>query len=374
MVLISTIMDSKNKKIGFCNMRNLIFSFLLIGCFEGNNKNNNISVQWEEGKATGIFIPRQMIASISGDSVQKLLKVYLINSTTPVLGEYTVSNSAVVFRPLISFTPGLKYEVHLSGKLIGQIAIPPNDPHDAPAIINIYPTQDTLPENLLKFYIHFSKSMQEGNALQHVLLTRDDSDTVSSAFLDLQPELWNKEKTIITLWLDPGRIKRDLQPNKKSGSPLQQGAKYQLVIRKGLRDASGTSSYHNYHKNFVAGFRDSLSPDPAHWTLEVPAAGNNQPLKIYLHEHLDFILLINTIRIVDSYENVLPGTMEVSNEETILSFIPSAIWKSGIYTLEIESRLEDLAGNNLVRLFDSDLTHQKLGDKKDVFKRSFDIR
>ena len=66
--------------------------------------------------------------------------------------------------------------------------------------------------------------MQEGQALENITVIKNGKDTIPSIFLDLQPELWNKERTILTLWLDPGRIKRDLQPNKKLGLPLELGA------------------------------------------------------------------------------------------------------------------------------------------------------
>ena len=68
------------------------------------------------------------------------------------------------------------------------------------------------------------------------------------------------------------------------------------------------------------------------------------------------MLLKNAIRVVDNTGNVVNGVIEVEAEETILHFTPSATWSAGNYTLEIESRLEDLAGNNLNRLFDKDLT------------------
>jgi hypothetical protein len=40
--------------------------------------------------------------------------------------------------------------------------------------------------------------------------------------------------------------------------------------------------------------------------------------------------------------------------------------------LEVESRLEDLSGNNLNRPFDRDITKQKAGDKP-VYNRDFRI-
>ena len=79
--------------------------------------------------------------------------------------------------------------------------------------------------------------MQEGDELKHIHLIKDGRDTLSSVFLDL--ELWNNERTMLTLWLDPGRIKRELQPNKLLGPPLIKGSHYQLLIDKDWQDAEG---------------------------------------------------------------------------------------------------------------------------------------
>jgi hypothetical protein len=85
-------------------------------------------------------------------------------------------------------------------------------------------------------------------------------------------------------------------------------------------------------------------------------------------------LLKNAVRVVDNKGIVVNGVIEIEAKETIVHFIPSAAWSAGDYTLEIESRLEDLAGNNLNRLFDKDLTKKSTGVPKDVYKRSFHIQ
>ena len=86
------------------------------------------------------------------------------------------------------------------------------------------------------------------------------------------------------------------------------------------------------------------------------------------------MLLKNAIRIVDNAGNVVNGVIEIEAKETILHFTPSAAWSAGDYTLEIESRLEDLAGNNLNRLFDKDLTKKTNKTQKEVYKRVFNIQ
>ena len=57
----------------------------------------------------------------------------------------------------------------------------------------------------------------------------------------------------------------------------------------------------------------------------------------------------------------------------MLVFTPKRQWLSGYYTLEIEPRLEDVAGNNLERLFDKDLLNDT-AKKTAVTKRVFTIK
>ncbi|MFI5129032.1 MAG: Ig-like domain-containing protein [Chitinophagales bacterium] len=314
-----------------------------------------------------------LLRGIPRDSIRQLVQVRLAKMNSPIIGELTILDGAVRFQPAIAFTRGLRYEVRSSDKLLSEFEIPKNDKNDAPIVIAIYPTAGVLPENLLKMYIAFSKPMQEGQALNNIFVLKDRNDTIP-VFLDLDQELWNKERTMLTLWLDPGRIKRDLQPNLKMGTPLQKGSSYQLLLNNDWRDADGDSLSDDYKKEFLVGPRDSLSPDPRLWTIYETKSGSTQPLKIDLHESLDYMLLKNAIRIIDSKGSNVMGTFAPEERETILSFIPSAAWNKGEYTIEIESRLEDLAGNNLSRLFDQDLTTKNPRSHQDLYKRSFRIQ
>jgi len=120
--------------------------------------------------------------------------------------------------------------------------------------------------------------------------------------------------------------------------------------------------------------RDSLSPDPSSWTIHPPKSGSNQVLKIELHESLDYILLKNAVRIVDRKGEIVEGTNITIAEETILQFSPFEKWKSGDYTIAVEPRLEDLAGNNLDRLFDNDITRDSSNRHEKIYRISFRVR
>jgi hypothetical protein len=213
--------------------------------------------------------------------------------------------------------------------------------------------------------------MQEGDVLKHIHLIKDTYDTLTSVFLE--QELWNNESTMLTLWLDPGRIKQDLRPNKLLGPPLKEGSRYQLVIDKNWQDAEGVLLKKNFTKNFFAGFRDIFSPYEYLWTINAPKAGTKEQLIINFNESLDHVLAENTLSVADANGKEVKGKFIVNDHGTIVNFTPDIEWKQGVYTLQIESRLEDLAGNNLDRLFDTDLA-QKQKSPKDFHTRKFEIK
>ena len=105
----------------------------------------------------------------------------------------------------------------------------------------IYPSSDVLPENQLKFYIHFSAPMSRGDSYRHIRLLDAKGKPVEAPFLELAEELWDDSGRRLTLLLDPGRVKRDLKPHKEVGRAIVDGGRYTLVIRRRLarcREAS----------------------------------------------------------------------------------------------------------------------------------------
>lgn len=335
----------------------LSFFILLINCtHQKHSAPEKISIVWIDNRATGLSISGHQILGIPVDSLRLLVQVRLASPTseTPISGDYDVSNDELVFRPLIPFTRGLRYAVYARGKLLGEIEI--TQATEEPELIVMYPSTDTVPENLLKIYLVFDRPMVEGHALRYVSLVDKKGDTLRNVFLELHPELWNQDGTILTLWLDPGRIKRDLQPNKLLGPPLVNGQQYQIVVSDKWPGIRGTTLRKPYAKNLVVSVRDTLSPAPKGWIFIPPHEGTSEPLAINFGESLDYMLLQNCITLTDSLGNAVRGTIQVSNQEKNFKFIPLKPWMRGLYKIRIESKLEDLSGNNLSRPFDRDLT------------------
>ena len=329
-----------------------------------------IEIQWEGRKAVAVAIPQKLLDS---DSLN-YLRVELKNSNTPILGNSDMQDGFVVFTPLIPFTRGLKYEINWKDQTLAEIEIPRDSTLVKPKIISVYPSGDSLPANLLKMYIVFSKPMQEGNALKNIVVIKNSSERLQNVFLDLEPELWNKEQTILTLWLDPGRIKRDLQPNQKLGAPLEPGNRYKIMITPGWTDAEGVSLESTYSTTFLAVGRDDSSPDPAAWTITAPKPNSRDTLRIHLNEQLDYQLLNHAVHIIDDNGNEVKGVITISDEESVFKFTPVRLWVAGSYNIAVEPRMEDLAGNNLVRLFDKDLLKDSVERKMKVHQRKFEVK
>ncbi|HWA36035.1 MAG TPA: hypothetical protein VG737_17965 [Cyclobacteriaceae bacterium] len=348
----------------------LVLSFFLqTGC---HNDPSPVGLVWEGDRAVAISIPKKLLG---GESDAGTIEVQLVQTEErgPVLGEIKVDGPNIVFTPLVPLTRGRDYEVVLNGKAIGTVAVPRSDAK-APELIAIYPTQDSVPENLLKLYFKFSSPMVEGNSLANITLLRNERDTVKGTFLDLSPELWNSDGTMLTLWLDPGRIKRDLIPNKQLGKPLEPSTSYSLYVSGKWRSKDGVEMGAEYVKNFTTLQRDGNVPVPDRWNLGIPGSGTSNPLTVDLLESLDYSLLNDAISLMDENQNVIKGEWVIGKEERSVMFVPDNSWTPGVYVLHVETRLEDLAGNNINRPFDRDVKKTKEFGQKEYVERHFLIR
>ncbi|MEE8586976.1 MAG: hypothetical protein V3T83_19210, partial [Acidobacteriota bacterium] len=139
-------------------------------------------------------------------------------------------------------------------------------------------------------------------------------------------------------------------------------------------DARGNPLKAGFEKPFQVVGPDYRSPRPADWPLSSPGSGTRDPLQIDLPEPLDHALLGRLLRVEDTTGSPIPGRLEISRQETLWSFIPAQPWQSGSYRLRIGSWLEDLAGNNLRRPFDTDLSqHPEEEDVQAETVLSFEI-
>lgn len=312
-------------------------------------------------------LPDSLVSSMQNGSMQakNYVKVY----TTPrqknqpaILGRYFLENGKLSFCPYIGFQPGLTYEVFLNSSTEPEFTfqLPLDTSTALPRVVKVYPQNDSLPANQLKFYFFFSQPMSEGQAYRRIRVReKGRAKLLPNFFLELQPELWDKKHQRLTLWLEPGRIKRDLGPNNTLGPPLEIGKSYVLEIDSGWKDRRGRPLESNFKKEFFVREEDRQSPQTEQWTLKLPDPGSKVPLEIFFGESLDAVLSQSCFQIFTSEPNLVKGKFSLIAEEKGIHFTPQTAWSKGKYQILLEAKLEDLAGNNLNRLFDRDLKTEK---------------
>jgi hypothetical protein len=285
----------------------------------------------------------------------------------PILGTYRVVEGAVRFEPRFPWEPGLTLRARFrpsrllraprdgERELVSQYTPPVPEPAPPARVVRVDPTGDRLPENLLKFYLHFSRPMSRGEAYRRVRLLDASGRPLELPFLELGEELWDPSGTRLTLLLDPGRIKRGLRPREEEGPVLESGRGYVLAVDRAWPDAEGRPLVASYRKPFRAGPADETQPDPRSWTLEMPPAGGDEPLGVNFPEPLDRAMLDRVLEVRGPDGLPVPGRVEVSAAAKRWSFRPQRAWSPGRHTIVIDSALEDRAGNSIARPFEVDV-------------------
>ncbi len=301
------------------------------------------------------------------------------NSTVPsVLGECSVEGQRLIFRPRFGLMPGQVYRAEFLSSLSDQptshaiIQLPKANVSVPTRVVAIYPSATELPQNLLKFYLHFSAPMEQGNVYRYIDLSIENGEKLAFPFLELAEELWDPTGTRLTLLLDPGRVKRGLVPREEDGAIFEIGKTYRLTIRAEWPDAHGMPLDAVSSKRFTVIGEDYEQPNPIHWKVIPPTSsvlatknGTNpiaaaNRLEVYFPEPLDHALLSRCLVVVDSNGQTIQGEIAIVDKERRWLFTPRSPWNNGEYTLQINTLLEDLAGNSIARPFEVDLSKHTL--------------
>ncbi len=315
-------------------------------------------------------------ATITKEAWTKLLRVVVEQgdlaselSLPSMLGEYRVDGKLVVFRPRYPLQPGVSYRAEarlrylpdrpMDVSLTSAFQVPTNVLTPSAVVSAIYPTADELPENLLKFYVVFSAPMSGGHIYEHIHLLDEAGRPIELPFLEIDEELWDPAMTRLTLFIDPGRIKRGVTPLEQVGPALEAGRTYTLVIDADWRDARGATLKAAFRKSFRVGTPNRTPLDPARWTVRPPAAGTLQPLAVEFDRPLDWALARRLILVRSSSsaadESSEDGVVSMAEAERLWRFAPTRRWRPGRWEILVPSIIEDLAGNNIGKSFEVDL-------------------
>jgi hypothetical protein len=296
-----------------------------------------------------------------------------------MLGSWQTDSTARVLRftPKFPLTAGVAYRAEFnSSRLPGATAdaarvtsefsvpFPPRGP--ATVVTNVFPSAAEVPENLLKFYLHFSAPMSRGHIYEHIHLRDEAGKDVELPFLEIDEELWDPEMKRLTLFIDPGRIKRGVRPLEEIGPSLEEGRRFTLAVDAAWLDATGKPLAKKYEHSFRVGAPDRTPIDPGEWKLTEPAAASVEPLGVSFPESMDRALALRLLQVVRDDGSPIEGIATVDNAERRWTFKPSHPWHAGLHRLLVPSTLEDLAGNNVGKAFEVELLER--GEPRELGK------
>ncbi|HXD86236.1 MAG TPA: hypothetical protein VN641_07065 [Urbifossiella sp.] len=284
-----------------------------------------------------------------------------------VAGTWSVAANGLRFEPQFPLVPGVKYKIACDFAKLPRLAvaaeplaisltIPKPPPGPPVSVAAVFPSGDRLPENTLRWYIHFSGPMSRGDIYRRIKLVRDDGVEVVRPFLELDEELWSTDGLRVTVLFHPGRVKRELVPREEEGPILEEGRSYTLTISREWKDSEGRPLAAEFKKTFRAGPPDDEPIDPSTWTLIPPRADSDAPVILRLAKPLDRALLASTISVVDSAGQPVAGQVTVGGGERVVTFAPKQSWQRGEYRLRVEHYLEDSCGNRVGESFELDTT------------------
>jgi hypothetical protein len=318
-----------------------------------------------------IGLPASTLSSLSTTSRSperwaEILRVSVSAGGTPILGDYRVVDRTLRFTPAFPFDPGRPYAVRFhaaaagdtSAPIFGTFALPRPAATAATSVTAVYPSGDVVPENLLRMYVEFSGPMGGSGGIDHLQLLDQSGAVVEGAFLPLDYEFWNMERTRFTVFFDPGRVKRGILPNRQSGRALKRGQRYTLVVTPAWRDANGQPLKEEFRRTFTAGPAEMQPLDTASWKVEPPrGAGPVGPagdsLTVTFPKPLDHGLLMRALGVRKDGREI-DGDARLGAGETQWIFTPRQAWSPGRYELIALSFLEDPAGNQIGRAFEVD--------------------
>lgn len=267
----------------------------------------------------------------------------------------------IIFHPLIELPLDSDF-IGICNDEMNEIHIPIPENYQVPQVVNIFPSSLSWPSNILKFYIMFSRPMSR-IAYPYIQIIDSNGKILDRAILKEIPELWNEDHTLLTVWLEPGRIKRDLGPNLTLGPIFNLNKTYEVKIGENLKDQNGVGIGYDFQFTFSINVPDRKKINPHKWGINIPDSESITPLEISFDEILDYGSLKNNFQVLNDHNNILNGHWEISEKSDRIKFYPERNWQSGNYSIIIYDEIEDLAGNRISRLFDQPVRNE---DNKEV--------
>lgn len=302
--------------------------------------------------------------AITGEQGEAWLRLSLVDPATKkvgpsMFGAYKREADTLIFHPRFGVEPGKTYRAFF-GPVDG--AVVTKDYHVAlrnggalATVAKIYPTEDVLPANLLRFTIYFSQPMRGGKEIFNQIQILDAQGNILPDIW-LTDEIWDESGQVLIIYIHPGRIKWGLVLREVLGPVLYPDRDYTFVIRGSMVDSNGQTLGKDTSKKFRTTAEDRVRIELSDWKIQAPQAGTAGAVTVQFPKSVDHRSLENGLSIIDDKGNPVAGAAQIGKAEKSWTFMPTRPLSDRPYRLKVDGQLEDVAGNSPLRPFDLDLT------------------
>ena len=279
-----------------------------------------------------------------------------------VSGDHEILRGAIRFIPHFPFDPGVPFRAILDLGTLGrpgmakvrrvEFSIPKETTAVGTEVRQVFPSNDVLPENLLRFYVRFSTPMQRGRVEDSIEILGPNGAPALDVLYRAPVELWDGRITCLTILQDPGRLKRGVGPNRRLGPPLKAGQRYILAIGPGMIDMYGHPLREGFNKSFSVSeaVREPIAIEE--WKILPPAMESHEPLELSFPLPLDWAQLWHGITVASETGQAISGRIHIDLGEKRWRFTPHLPWRVGTHSVRVAPDLEDICGNTPCGPFD----------------------
>lgn len=316
-------------------------------------------------------IPQDLVCENLKVFKEKLTDYNSSNSPNAIIGSIIQEEGIIRFMPIVPFEPNTDYTLVCNTHEFFNFKIDQPKNQIPLEVKALYPNTDEVPNNILKWYVRFSKPVNPVKIYDHIQFLDANGKAIDRAILDIKSSLLSSDGTLLTVWVEPGRQKRLLGPNKHLGSVFEIGNNYSLVIDASLKDMNGYPMGQSFSHRFMTSEEDRNKPSIDKWLIDPVHSDSRDPLIVHFEEAVDFGSLLDAFYVLKN-KQVIEGVLDLDQKDKMIYFTPKQPWSSGNYTIEILAQLEDLAGNNLLHLFDRPLDEALNKTPSPSFKLRFE--
>ena len=212
-----------------------------------------------------------------------------------------------------------------------------------PHAVDIWPTANRLPANILRFYVQFSEPAEAVFDRAQLRLITATSALVPDAFLMLNEELWSPDGRRLTVLMEPGRIKRGMGSDLMHEPALVPGRSYRLEV------ATGGQVFFKVFGVLPPAMEPLLETQ---WHVSRPPAGSRQPLEVAFDRVMDNAIMADEVQVQGPDGVRLAGSQAMTDDSRRLVFRPVNRWEEADYRLVLSRRFEDVCGNRLGEALD----------------------